>query len=350
MKRLVFSKSIYKSLTPEQQAGLQNIGALIDQMLQSGQADVQQQPVPPKAPPRPAPPAAGAQPPAGVAALKDLEGDQKKMRIGGVSQNEGASMAHGGGPQEESESETERAPNLGGKMKGVKKTAEDLGQEEAAGFRGRTPLFDDALHGDELINAEEPAGKKTSAGGHPGSDATSFAAHRIGDLPLYDEEGVESSQQEGNEEGEAPGNSNETATKELRLLRTIARALNIREAQPVRKSQDDDVRAEVREVRKAVEYLIQKLDPVGARAAGIMGSVEKDLPTDRRPVYRNDATDDKTSAIAKALIDELRGGRDERTRAFGGEAVGMEGVRKALRESGLPALMGMAGEMWTGGR
>ena len=346
MKRLVFSKQIFKSLTPEQQAGLQNIGALIDQMLQAGQAEVQQQPQqPPKAPPKPAP-AQGAQPPAGVAALKDLEGDQKKMRIGGVSQNEGESMAKNPDLEEESENETERAPNVGDKMKVVNKTANDLGQEEAQGFRGRTPLFDDALHGDEIINAKEPAGKK-GPNQHPGADATSFAAHRIGDIPLFDEESVESIQQEGNAEDEEPGSSNPTATKELTLLRTIARALNIREAKPVRKSQDDDVRDEVREVRKAVEYLIQKLDPVGARAAGIMGSVEKEVET-RRPVYRNDATDDKTSVVLKALLEEIQGGRVRKEAGSQGE--GMGEVRKALRETGLPALMGLAGEMWTGGR
>ena len=344
MKRLVFSKSIFKSLTPEQQAGLQNIGALIDQMLQSGQADVQQQqqPMPPKAPPKMAPPAQGAQPPAGVAALKDLEGDQKKLRIGGLSQNEGDTMGKNPKPAEEAEAETDRAENLGGKMDRVSKA--DLGQSEGKGFRGNSPLMDGG--GEPMLGAEEEAGKKRSPVEHPGNDANTSAEGRLGDLPMYDEEATESAMQEGNEEGEAPGGSNPSATanKGLALLKTIARALNIREERPVRKSADDDIRAEVREVRKAVEYLIMKMDPIGARAAGVVASIEKEL--DRGPVLRNDSTDDKSAIVMKALLAELQ---KSNPKVFGAEGGSMADVRKALREEGLPALLGLAGGMWAGG-
>ena len=344
MKRLAISKAVFKALTPEQQAGLQNIGALIDQMLQSGQAEVQQQPQPPKAPPKPAP-AQGAQPPAGVAALKDLEGDQKKTRIGGVSQNEGESMGRTRNPKEESEDETERAPNVGDKMERVSKA--DLGQSESDGYRGRGIVGHQEA---PLLNEENDLPpKKQGAKFHPGTDGSTVAEDRIEDIPVFDEEGAESLNtfDEGNEDGEDPGEANPktTANKELQLLRTIARALNIREARPVRKSQDSDAMAEVREVRKAVEYLIMKLDPVGARAAGIMGSVEKELdPRRPRPVYRNDETDDKTTRVLKALLEEVQGDRVRKD--FGSQGEGISEVRKALREEGLPVLRGLAGELW----
>lgn len=366
-KRLVISKRIFKSLTPEQQAGLQNIGALIDQMLQSGQADVVQQgpqpspavpaappappaappphpaaaapasqpPAPPKAPPKKAPPEQGDQPPF----QKSLDDAQSKTRIGGPVPNEESDMGKKAKPNEEAEDETERAPNLGGKMDKVSKTAEDLGQPEARGFRGKSPLID-SDEGDELINASEPAGK-LSPQGHPGADATSFAEHRIGDLPIYDEEGAEAMMQDGNDEGEAPGKSNPkaTANKELVLLRAIARRLQIPMQRVARKSLTPE-QEEIREVRKAVEYLIQKLDPVGAKAAGIMQGVEKEEPA-RGPVYRNDGTDDKSRLVVKALLEELgvRGvGREVRE--------DMSTVRKALRDEGLPTLAALARTLW----
>lgn len=239
--RLVFkAQAVAKAFSPEEQAGLQNIMALINQMLQSGMAQVQ--------------PEAGE---GGAPVAMGLEDQQQAGRMGGPAPNEEPEKMVNAAqnPGEEADEETKKPPFPVGK---------DVSGSQAKGAEGT------GFTGKKTERAPfQSGGKGEGTEYHEGMDASTTVEGRLNDIPLQDEENLEDVKNP--ESNIAKMNALRTLAKAMGLAPSkIAKALGFNWDRMVSKSQQEGLSGELAEIRKTQENLIAML-------TGQLGMVDRSV-------------------------------------------------------------------------
>lgn len=333
--QIVFKDEVVqKTFSPEEQAGLQNIAALINQMLQSGMATMQPE----------------SAEDAGHQVAMDLSADQQHGRIGGPVPNEDIEPVQPGKVRDAAEEETKVAPHINPKKVAALVAAavmKAFQEQEIADGADSTGFSGHPNEDVPFQRAGHPAGKGEDE--HPGTDASDTFEDRLEDIPVYDEENAEGSQQgasikDGDPGKGSPAKPGVTKMQLVRMLakhlgyspRVLAKALSINYDREVAKDTTAGIYDRMDTLERAVEKLLVGIGP----ALGF--NVEK-AQKRNVPVMTSPADEDRT-ALLRILGKELN---------LGGEVTRetQPRSREAVHKSLTGVLTTHAGEgVWPGGQ